>query len=59
MLFGEDAVVANKPRPICALNDSLITVELLVIEDGNHVAHNRGYRYRAQSADWMAEQLGI
>ena len=34
-------------------------VELLVIEDGNHVAHNRGYRYRAQSADWMAEQLGI
>jgi dienelactone hydrolase len=32
-------------------------VELLVIEDGNHVANNRGYRYRAQSADWMAEQL--
>ena len=33
-------------------------VELLVIEDGNHVAHNRFYRYRARSADWMAKQLG-
>jgi 2,6-dihydroxypseudooxynicotine hydrolase len=32
-------------------------VELLVIEDGNHVAHNRAYKYRAQSADWMARQL--
>ena len=26
-------------------------VELLLIEDGNHVANNRGYRYRTQSAD--------
>ena len=33
-------------------------VELLLIEDGNHVANNRGYRYRPQSADWMARQLG-
>jgi len=32
-------------------------VQLVVIEDGNHVAHNRGYRYRPQSADWMQEQL--
>lgn len=31
--------------------------ELLVIDDGNHVANNRGYRYRVQSADWMAAQL--
>ena len=28
------------------------------IEDGNHVANNRVYRWRAQSADWMARQLG-
>jgi 2,6-dihydroxypseudooxynicotine hydrolase len=28
------------------------------IEDGNHVANNRVYRYRSQSADWMARQLG-
>jgi dipeptidyl aminopeptidase/acylaminoacyl peptidase len=33
-------------------------VELLVIEDGNHVAHNRAYKYRARTADWMAKQLG-
>jgi pimeloyl-ACP methyl ester carboxylesterase len=33
-------------------------VELLVIDDGNHVAHNRFYKYRARSADWMAKQLG-
>jgi dienelactone hydrolase len=34
-------------------------VELMIIEDGNHVANNRGYRWRLQSADWMAEQLGV
>jgi pimeloyl-ACP methyl ester carboxylesterase len=33
-------------------------VQLLIIEDGNHVAHNRPYSYRPQSADWMATQLG-
>jgi dipeptidyl aminopeptidase/acylaminoacyl peptidase len=32
-------------------------VELLVIEDGGHVANNRGYCWRLQSADWMAERL--
>lgn len=34
-------------------------VEFLLIEDGNHVANNRGYRYRTQSADWMGRQLGL
>ena len=29
------------------------------IEDGNHVANNRVYRYRSQSADWMARCLGM
>jgi dienelactone hydrolase len=29
------------------------------IEDGNHVANNRVYRYRPQSGDWMARQLGV
>ncbi len=33
-------------------------VDLLIIPDGNHVAHNRFYKYRPQSADWMARQLG-
>ncbi|HEY2135820.1 MAG TPA: alpha/beta fold hydrolase [Xanthobacteraceae bacterium] len=31
--------------------------ELLVIDDGSHVSNNRGYRWRPQSADWMAERL--
>ena len=34
-------------------------VELVLIEDGNHVANNRVYKYRTQSADWMARQLGV
>ena len=34
-------------------------VELVVIDDGNHVANNRVYKYRTQSADWMAVQLGL
>jgi dipeptidyl aminopeptidase/acylaminoacyl peptidase len=34
-------------------------VELLVVEDGNHIANNRPYTYRLRSADWMAAQLGL
>lgn len=34
-------------------------VELVVIDDGNHVANNRVYKYRTQSADWMARQLAL
>jgi 2,6-dihydroxypseudooxynicotine hydrolase len=32
-------------------------VQLMMIEDGNHIANNRAYRWRSQSADWMAVQL--
>jgi len=32
-------------------------VKLMMIDDGNHIANNRAYRWRSQSADWMAEQL--
>lgn len=32
-------------------------VQFLAIEDGNHVANNRAYRWRLQTADWMADQL--
>jgi 2,6-dihydroxypseudooxynicotine hydrolase len=32
-------------------------VTLNMVEDGNHIANNRTYRWRPQSADWMAEQL--
>jgi 2,6-dihydroxypseudooxynicotine hydrolase len=31
---------------------------LMMIEDGNHIATNRAYRWRSQSADWMKEMLG-
>jgi dienelactone hydrolase len=34
-------------------------VEFRLIEDGNHVANNRVYKYRPQSADWMARMLGV
>ena len=34
-------------------------VEFRLIEDGNHVANNRGHKYRTQSADWIARQLGL
>jgi microcin C transport system permease protein len=33
-------------------------VELMIVEDGNHIATNRAYRWRSQSADWMQEKLG-
>ena len=32
-------------------------VELLIIENGNHIANDRAYRWRPAAADWMAEQL--
>jgi 2,6-dihydroxypseudooxynicotine hydrolase len=32
-------------------------VTLNLIDDGNHIANNRAWRWRAASADWMAEQL--
>ena len=34
-------------------------VVLSVIEGGNHVVNNLWYRYRDQTADWMAVQLGV
>jgi 2,6-dihydroxypseudooxynicotine hydrolase len=34
-------------------------VELVMVEDGGHNANNRPYRYRSQSADWLAKQFGL
>lgn len=34
-------------------------VKLMIVEDGNHIANNRPYRWRQLSADWMAEQLSL
>jgi 2,6-dihydroxypseudooxynicotine hydrolase len=32
-------------------------VRLNIIDDGNHIANNRAYKWRSDSADWLAEQL--
>jgi 2,6-dihydroxypseudooxynicotine hydrolase len=34
-------------------------VVLNLVEDGGHVANNRAYKYRTQSADWIASRLGV
>ncbi len=34
-------------------------VELLMVEDGRHNANNRPYRYRSQTADWLAMHFGL
>ncbi|HEX6002625.1 MAG TPA: YqiA/YcfP family alpha/beta fold hydrolase [Burkholderiales bacterium] len=33
--------------------------ELLIVEGGNHVVNNLWYRYRDQTADWLATRLGV
>ena len=34
-------------------------VELMIVEDGGHNANNRPYRYRSQTADWLAGQFKL
>ena len=33
--------------------------ELLIVKGGNHVANNRRYMFQTQTADWMAQKLGV
>lgn len=33
--------------------------ELLIVKGGNHVANNRRYMFQTQTADWMAQHLGL
>lgn len=33
--------------------------ELLIVKGGNHVVNNRRYMYQTQTADWLAQQLGL
>ncbi len=35
------------------------TAVLHVVPGGNHVVNNKAYLYRPQTADWMADQLGV
>jgi len=49
--------VPLKPRGVAHAAKG--AVEFVLLDDGNHVANNRIYRYRPQSADWRARQLGV
>jgi 2,6-dihydroxypseudooxynicotine hydrolase len=53
----EDWVSLDHPKRLAAETGG--PVKLMIIEKGKHVSHNRHYLYRPQSADWMAEQLGV
>jgi 2,6-dihydroxypseudooxynicotine hydrolase len=57
VLAGKQDRVIPWPQAERLANEARGPVEFLLIEDGNHVANNRGYRWRTQSADWMAERL--
>ncbi len=32
---------------------------LQIVAGGNHVVNNRRYMYQTQTADWLAQQLGL
>jgi len=34
-------------------------VELMIVEDSGHNANSRPYRYRSQTADWLAAEFGL
>lgn len=59
-------VVAGKLDRVIPHQQSLKLVQrasgevvLNLVEDGGHVANNRAYKYRTQSADWIATRLGV
>ncbi len=40
--------------------DVIIRPKVLdIVKGGNHVVNNRRYMYQTQTADWMAQQLGL
>ena len=62
---GADLHRQRKTRPFVPASDAERLarevkgpVELMIVEDGNHIATNRAYRWRSQSADWLKEKLG-
>jgi len=49
----------GEPDVIARLIAEKLSTCRVMIEEGKHVAHNRRYSYRLQSADWMAAQLKV
>ncbi len=56
MTGSEDRIVPPKDAERLA-REVKGPVVLNIVAEGNHIANNRAYRWRTQSADWMAEQL--
>ncbi len=53
---GLDRITAVEAANLLA-DDVSGTKIVSIVEDGNHVCHNRPYKVRPQTADWLAEQL--
>jgi 2,6-dihydroxypseudooxynicotine hydrolase len=59
VIFGkQDRLISYRGAERLAAEASGPTA-LWMLEDGNHGATNRAYRFRPQSADWLADMLGV
>ena len=54
---GQDRLVPLADAE-CLAREAMGPVDLLCIDDGNHIANNRPYKWRLRTADWMAAKLG-
>lgn len=57
VIFGKQDRLIHYPAAERLAREAGGPTTLWMIEDGNHGATNRAYRFRPQSADWMAEML--
>ncbi len=57
VVFGKQDRLIHYPAAERLAAEASGPTTLWMIEDGNHGATNRAYRFRPQSADWMAEML--
>ena len=55
---GQDRITTVEAANLIAADVSGPKV-VSIIEDGNHVCHNRPYKVRPQTADWLSEQLRV
>ncbi|MPZ74728.1 MAG: alpha/beta fold hydrolase [Nitriliruptorales bacterium] len=57
IIFGKQDRLIHYPAAERLAAEAGGPTTLWMIDDGNHGATNRAYRFRPQSADWMAEML--